>query len=107
VREIRVSVKKVDKEATNSNDVVQKRKISNNSKLLSTKDLSQETGLSSRKVNEWLVDNKYMYKKDEDWIATKKGSDFGAISREGQYGKFLIWPESILDMIVDGDMPFF
>ena len=65
-----------------------------------TKELSVETGISSRKINSWLVDNKLMYKKQEDWIATKKGKESGAISKEGQYGKFVVWPEEIIGELV-------
>ena len=36
-----------------------------------------------------------MYKQGDDWFATKKGKEAGAISKEGQYGKFVIWPEKI------------
>lgn len=68
-----------------------------NSKLLTTKEISQLTGFSSRKVNAWFVDNKMMFKKEEDWIATKKGKELGCSEKEGQYGKFVVWPEEILD----------
>jgi hypothetical protein len=37
-----------------------------------------------------------MYKKDEDWLATKKGIEFGGVQKEGSYGKFIVWPEEIL-----------
>tara|TARA_R110000868_G_scaffold71713_2_gene209702 strand:- start:30763 stop:31512 length:750 start_codon:yes stop_codon:yes gene_type:complete len=67
-----------------------------NSNLLTTKELSQKTGLSSRKVNSWFVDNNLMYKKDEDWFATKKGFELGAQQKEGAYGKFIIWPEELV-----------
>ncbi|MEE9364781.1 MAG: phospholipase D family protein [Cellulophaga sp.] len=65
------------------------------SEYKTTKELSQETELSSRKINSILVDKKLMYKKDDDWFATKKGKEFGGIEKEGQYGKFVIWPEEI------------
>ena len=74
-------------------------KSSSNSKLLSTKELSQATGISSRKVNSWLVDNKLMYKKEDDWFATKKGIEIGAKQKEGSYGKFIVWPEDLLSEI--------
>jgi phosphatidylserine/phosphatidylglycerophosphate/cardiolipin synthase-like enzyme len=60
-----------------------------------TKELSQETELSSRKINSILVEKKLMYKKEDDWFATKKGKEFGGIEKEGQYGQFVIWPEEI------------
>ncbi|MDO1512363.1 phospholipase D family protein [Maribacter confluentis] len=97
--EIRVSVKKVDKEIEKKSEKtvekVQENMDLSNSKLLTTKELSQLTGLSSRKVNSWFTDNKLMYKKEEDWITTKKGKELGGIEKAGQYGKFVIWPEGI------------
>ncbi len=57
--------------------------------------MSQETGISSQKSNMWLVENKLMYKKEDDWIVTQKGG----VSKEGQYGKFIVWPEEIADKI--------
>jgi phosphatidylserine/phosphatidylglycerophosphate/cardiolipin synthase-like enzyme len=68
---------------------------SSNSKLLTTKELSQLTGLSSRKVNSWLSDNKLMYKKEDEWTTTKRGKEVGGIQKSGQYGQFVIWPEEI------------
>ncbi len=65
------------------------------SKFLTTKELSTEMGISSRKINSWFVDNKLMYKKEEDWFATKRGEEYGGIQKEGQYGKFIVWPEEI------------
>jgi phosphatidylserine/phosphatidylglycerophosphate/cardiolipin synthase-like enzyme len=73
---------------------------SSNSKLLTTKDLSQLTGLSSRKVNRWLADNKLMYKKEDNWITTKLGKEVGGIEKNGQYGQFVIWPEEIGKQII-------
>jgi len=72
-------------------------KANSNSKspYLTTKELSHQTGISSQKINKWLVDNGYMYKKEEDWIATKKGKDNGGILKDGQYGRFVVWPEEI------------
>ncbi|WP_017732749.1 phospholipase D family protein [Nafulsella turpanensis] len=60
-----------------------------------TKELSDATGVNSRKINAWLVDNKLMYKKGEDWFVTKKGKEYGGIEKSGQYGQFVVWPEEI------------
>jgi hypothetical protein len=62
-----------------------------------TKELSNISGISSRDINSALVSLKLMYKKEQDWFATKKGEAQGAIQKEGQYGKFIVWPEQILD----------
>jgi len=75
-----------------------KKKLSN-SRLLTTKEISQATGISSRKVNSCLVDKKLMYKKEDDWFATKKGNEFGAKQKEGAYGKFIVWPEEIIERL--------
>jgi phosphatidylserine/phosphatidylglycerophosphate/cardiolipin synthase-like enzyme len=74
-------------------------KKASSSKLLTTKEISQTTGISSRKINDWLVDNKLMYKKEDDWFATKKGKELGCSEKEGQYGKFVVWPEELIAKI--------
>jgi phosphatidylserine/phosphatidylglycerophosphate/cardiolipin synthase-like enzyme len=65
------------------------------SKLLRTKELSQKTGISSRKINSWFVDNKLMYKKDDEWYTTKKGKEQGGIEKDGFYEQEVLWPEEI------------
>ncbi|WP_445735530.1 phospholipase D family protein [Mariniflexile sp.] len=51
-----------EKDSGASNTRREEQKVHNyaNSKLLTTKELSQKTGLSSRKVNSWFVNNKLM-----------------------------------------------
>lgn len=102
-QEIRVSVKKVDKEIEKQTEKtvseIVRSKGRSNSKLLRTKDLSEITGISSRKVNEWFKKNKLMYKKDKDWITTKKGKEIGGIEKTNQYGKYVVWPEDIASHI--------
>jgi len=95
--EIRVSVKKVLKKP----DFNKKTEIKTNSngKKYTTKEISKETGVSSRKVNSFLTDNKLMYKKDDDWNLTKKGKEFGGTEKTGQYGKFVIWTQEIVDLV--------
>jgi phage antirepressor YoqD-like protein len=85
------SISEVKKEVKIKTKIV----VSSGTKLLTTKELSQITGISSRKVNAWFVDNKLMYKKGDDWVATKKGKESGCSEKEGQYGQFIIWPEEI------------
>lgn len=103
--EIRISVKKVDKDIEKQSEKtvqnVQKNKDLSKSKLLTTKELSALTGLSSRNVNNWFSEKKLMYKKDEDWITTKRGKEVGGIEKDGQYGKFVIWPEDIAKHITE------
>lgn len=103
--EIRVSVKKVDKEILQKTEETVERIQSNlnlsKSVLLTTKDLSELTGLTSRKINNWFTENKLMYKKEDDWITTKKGKEIGGIEKNGQYGKFVVWPEDIAKHITE------
>ena len=69
------------------------------SKLLKTKDLSEKTGISSRKINSWFVDNKLMYKKDDEWFTTKKGKGLGGTEKDGFYEQEVLWPEEIASQI--------
>jgi hypothetical protein len=66
-------------------------------KYCTTKELSSISGISSRDINSSLVSLKLMYKTEQDWFATEKGKLQGAIQKEGQYGKFIVWPKQILD----------
>ncbi|MBR9922419.1 MAG: DNA repair protein [Bacteroidetes bacterium] len=101
--EIRISVKKVEKEVekkpTQPVQKIPNRINTSNSKLLTTKELSKQTGLSSRNVNSWLTDNNLMYKKDGDWIITNRGKELGGIEKKGQYGQFIVWPEEIMNQL--------
>ena len=97
--EIRVSVKKVVKKTDFQKNIEKPKSTKSNGKKYSTKDISQEIGVSSRKINSFLSENKLMYKKDDDWILTKKGKEFGGFEKEGQYGKFVIWPKEIVDLL--------
>lgn len=103
--EIRITVKKVDKEIEKKTEQtiknVQHNTDFSKSKLLTTKELSKLTGISSRKVNSWLTDNKLMYKKEDDWITTKRGKELGGVEKGGQYGQFIIWPEDIAKHITE------
>ncbi len=69
------------------------------SKLLTTKELSKLIGVSSKNINTWLTENRLMYKKEEDWISTKKGKQVGGISKEGPYGKYIVWPKELSNHI--------
>jgi len=89
------SIPEVTKTEKKETEKQPKIENSSNSKLLTTKELSQLTGLSSRKVNSWLTDKKLMYKKEDDWTTTKRGKEVGGIEKSGQYGQFVIWPEEI------------
>jgi phosphatidylserine/phosphatidylglycerophosphate/cardiolipin synthase-like enzyme len=96
-----ISVQKVEppKKAQSVINSIENTPVKSNnfskSKLLTTKEISEITGLSSRKINTWLTDSKLMYKKDDDWFATKKGNELGAEQKVGSYGKFIVWPEEV------------
>lgn len=70
-----------------------------NSDLKSTKALADISGVTSRDINSTLVSFGLMEKKGNDWYATQKGEKLGAVQREGEYGKFLVWPDNILSEI--------
>jgi len=99
--EIRVSVKKVMKKPDIRIKQESKSYSKSNGKLFTTKEISKLTGISSRKINSFLTDNKLMYKKDDDWNLTKKGKEYGGIEKTGQYGKFVVWTQEIVDLIID------
>lgn len=64
-----------------------------------TNELSKITGISSRKLNSTLESLELMEKRGNDWLITRKGEKLGGLEKEGQYGKFVIWPEEIVEII--------
>lgn len=85
-------------EETNKKAAQQNRSIMDysNSAYCTTKELSEQVALSSREINQILVENNLMEKKENDWFATKKGDRFGGVQKEGKFGKFIVWPEEII-----------
>lgn len=83
----------------NEKITLKKEKDFSNSKYKTTKELAEMTEMSSRKINSFLVSNDLMEKNGEDWVTTKKGKEIGGIIKEGQYGKFVIWPEEIAEKL--------
>lgn len=63
-------------------------------KTISTTSLSKELGLSSKELFDKLVSLDLIYRKDDKWKLTSKGSAIGGktISHE-TYGEYIAWPE--------------
>ncbi|MFC0878043.1 phospholipase D-like domain-containing protein [Saccharicrinis sp. FJH2] len=70
-----------------------------NSTYHTTNELSKLSGIPSREINSNLVAMQLMEKRGNDWFATENGEALGAIQKDGQYGKFIIWPEEILSKL--------
>jgi hypothetical protein len=81
---------------TNNNVIPETIMDYSNSLYKSTKELSEITSISSREINAILVENNLMEKEGNDWFATSKGNRFGALQKEGKFGKFILWPEEII-----------
>lgn len=64
--------------------------------FLTTKELSAISGKSSREINSSLVSLGLMKKNGDDWFTTAKGETYGGKAKDGQYGKFVIWPKEII-----------
>ncbi len=64
-----------------------------------TKDLSEKTGITSRDINQILVNEGLMKKVDGNWDVTKEGKKYGGVEKDGQYGKFVVWSQEIIDLL--------
>lgn len=96
---VKAPQKSTEKEEIAAPIIADKKSNFSSATTKTTKELSDETGISSRKINAWLVENKLMYKKEEDWLVTKKGKENGGIEKSGQYGQFVVWPAEIVSDI--------
>ncbi|MCW0484544.1 hypothetical protein [Gaoshiqia sediminis] len=62
-------------------------------KKISTTSLAKKLDLSSKELFEKLIELKLMYKKDEQWHLTRKGTEMGGeLASHPQYGDYVVWP---------------
>lgn len=62
-------------------------------KKISTTALSKNLDISSRELFDTMVEQKLIYRKDDQWNLTKKGQEFGGETIFNQkYGEFIVWP---------------
>jgi len=66
------------------------------STYLTTKEISAISGVSSKEINSALVSLGLMKKNGDDWCTTGKGESYGGIQKDGQYGKFIVWPQEVI-----------
>ncbi|MFH1852916.1 MAG: glycerol kinase [Candidatus Neomarinimicrobiota bacterium] len=71
-------------------------------KTLSTTSLSKKLNMSSQDLFKKLLDDKFIYRKEESWHLTKKGmSAGGEIVVNEKYGEFIVWPENFNPYSID------
>lgn len=71
-------------------------------KLISTTALSKNLGISTKDLFAKLLEKQFIEKDAESWILTEKGKNAGGEYKEShQYGKYIVWPESL--QIADDD----
>lgn len=101
--EIRVSVKKVEKQIEKENGSEKKRtkekslkKDYSKSKYKSISALSKVISVSSKELFEIFEEKMLITRDGKSWILTPKGEENGGQIKNSQYGEFVAWPEEIL-----------
>lgn len=74
-------------------------KFSSDTKFLSTTALSKEVGLSSKDLFKKFEKLNWIERKNDEWVLTVSGKSKGAQTKQGQYGKYISWPDSIINDI--------
>lgn len=70
-----------------------------NLKYFSATAMSKELGISSKELNAKFEKMHWIERKDDEWVPTRLGKEKGAQMKNGQYGEYIAWPESILKEI--------
>lgn len=65
-------------------------------KFLSTTAISKELGISSKDLFSKFEKLHWIERKNDDWILTNSGKNKGAQIKNGQYGEYIAWPDTIL-----------
>lgn len=103
IEEIRVSVKKVEKNIEEIKPLkkketkapVKKRDFSK-SMYKSTSALSKIIGISSKELFEVFEGRNWIKRDGKSWILTPIGEENGGRMKNSQYGEFVAWPEEIV-----------
>ena len=67
-------------------------------KLLSTTALAKLLGISKRELDAKFIHDKLIEKENEKYVLTDLGEKIGGAYKESkQYGRYIVWPESIAD----------
>lgn len=62
-------------------------------KKISTTALSKNLGISSRELFDEMVEQKLIYRNNDQWNLTKKGQEFGGENASHvKYGEYIVWP---------------
>jgi hypothetical protein len=73
--------------------------ISSETKFLSTTALSKEVGIPSKELFVKFEKLNWIERKNEDWVLTASGKNKGALTKKGQYGEYIAWPDTIFNDI--------
>jgi hypothetical protein len=68
-------------------------------KNISTSALSRELGVSSKELFTRLANQKWIEKRNESWVLTHLGISKGGQTMNGQYGEYIIWPATIIEVL--------
>ncbi len=69
----------------------------NHKKEYSATSLAKELGLSSQEVFQKLTNLKYIIRNGDNWELTPSGKNKSGLYKESPHGKYIAWPESILE----------
>lgn len=71
----------------------------NENRLYTTKQLSEQTGISISSINKQIVKLGYMEKKPNGWVITESGKNIGGASRKGEINSYAVWPSTLISKI--------
>lgn len=65
-------------------------------KYFSLTALSKEIGISTKDISYRIEKLRWIEKRNEDWVLTSLGKKNGAQMKQGQYGEYIAYPETII-----------
>jgi phosphatidylserine/phosphatidylglycerophosphate/cardiolipin synthase-like enzyme len=98
-----ISVQKVEKEKTEpikevpiKQETIAIPKIAFKGKFFSATALSKEIGISPKDLQYKLEKQKWIERKNDEWVLTSLGKSKGAEIKKGQYGDYIAYPETVI-----------
>jgi hypothetical protein len=88
--------KESEQKQSNENPIAEKKTDFSKSNFKSTSALSKIIGVQSKELFELLEGKGWIKKDGKSWDLTQKGEQNGGQMKNGQYGKYVAWPEEII-----------
>lgn len=68
---------------------------------VTTSGLAKQLGISTKELNLILQHSNFVFKKNDKWLLTEKGTDVGGKVIASEHGQFIVWPQDFNPLTIE------